>query len=68
LVPWGLDFCPWVTMLVIHGSAGTPEGTPWGPGLDFHRFLIDLGIHLGVNFDESACFFWFGVTNLQCRF
>ena len=34
---------PWATILVIHGSIGTPPGTPLGPDLDF----IDFGWILG---------------------
>ena len=44
-------------MLVIWGSTGTPKGTAWDPGLDFHRFLVDLGNLLGVVFYQFAVFF-----------
>ena len=57
LVPWELDFCTLGHQLVIQGSTGAPKETPWGPGLDFHRFFMKFGIHFGVVFETSACFF-----------
>ena len=47
----GLFFAPAITILVIQGSPGTPKMTPRDPGLDFHRFLMDLGTRLGSIFD-----------------
>ena len=34
---------PWGTMGAIQGDLGIHERTPWGPCLDFYRFLVDLG-------------------------
>ena len=53
-------------MLVIQGSTGTPKGTPWGPGLDFPRIVMNFEILLGVVFYESG-FVFFVLWLLFCN-
>ncbi len=40
---WAPFGYPQGTILVIQGSPGTPSGAPWGPDVDFYRFLVDVG-------------------------
>ena len=40
--PGGSILVPWEDIWVIHGILGAPYRTPWGPELDFCRFLMDF--------------------------
>ena len=60
-----LVFAPGITILVIWGSPGTPKMTPEDPGLDFHRFLLDLGTLLG-SFFVLVCFFSGSLSYQDC--